>query len=118
MAFHPIDREADFLLPPSVQESLPKAHLARHIVAAKMEPLSAAVRDENHPLWRERFTEPARLVDGASPVATMKTRSRLGPGVLPMRYESRRSFVRHHQVVDGVPAVSVARVHGSASRGI
>lgn len=32
MAFHPIDRDADYLLPPSVQEWLPEAHLARYIV--------------------------------------------------------------------------------------
>lgn len=32
MAFHPIDRDTDFLLPPSVQEWLPKAHLARYVV--------------------------------------------------------------------------------------
>lgn len=32
MAFHLIDRDTDFLLPPSVQEWLPKAHLARYVV--------------------------------------------------------------------------------------
>lgn len=32
MAFQPIDRETDYLLPPSVQEWLPKAHLARYVV--------------------------------------------------------------------------------------
>lgn len=32
MAFHPIDRDTDFLLPPSVQEWLPEAHLARYVV--------------------------------------------------------------------------------------
>lgn len=32
MAFHPIDRETDFLLPPSVQDWLPEAHLARYVV--------------------------------------------------------------------------------------
>jgi transposase len=32
MAFHPINRDTDFLLPPSVQEWLPKAHLARYVV--------------------------------------------------------------------------------------
>ena len=32
MAFHPIDRDTDYLLPPSVQEWLPEAHLARYIV--------------------------------------------------------------------------------------
>lgn len=32
MVFHPIDRDTDFLLPPSVQEWLPEAHLARYVV--------------------------------------------------------------------------------------
>jgi transposase len=32
MAFHAIDRDTDFLLPPSVQEWLPQAHLARYVV--------------------------------------------------------------------------------------
>ena len=32
MAFHPIDRDVDYLLPPSVQEWLPEAHLARYVV--------------------------------------------------------------------------------------
>ena len=30
--FRPIDRDSDFLLPPSVQEWLPEAHLARYVV--------------------------------------------------------------------------------------
>ncbi|MDA8396297.1 MAG: IS1182 family transposase [Actinomycetota bacterium] len=32
MAFHPIDRDTDYLLPPSVQDWLPESHLARYIV--------------------------------------------------------------------------------------
>ena len=32
MSFHPIVRDTDFLLPPSVQEWLPEAHLARYVV--------------------------------------------------------------------------------------
>ena len=32
LAFHPINRDTDFLLPPSVQEWLPEAHLARYVV--------------------------------------------------------------------------------------
>ena len=30
--FRPIDRATDFLLPPSIQEGLPEAHLARYVV--------------------------------------------------------------------------------------
>lgn len=32
MAFHPIDRDTEYLLPPSVQEWLPESHLARYVV--------------------------------------------------------------------------------------
>lgn len=32
MAFQTIDRNTDFLLPPSVQDWLPEAHLARYVV--------------------------------------------------------------------------------------
>lgn len=32
MGFHPIDRDTYYLLPPSVQEWLPEAHLARYVV--------------------------------------------------------------------------------------
>jgi transposase/IS5 family transposase len=32
MGFHPIDRNTDYLLPPSVQEWLPESHLARYVV--------------------------------------------------------------------------------------
>jgi len=32
MAFHAINRDTDFLLPPSVQEWLPESHLARYVV--------------------------------------------------------------------------------------
>jgi len=30
--FRPLDRATDFLLPPSIQEWLPEAHLARYVV--------------------------------------------------------------------------------------
>lgn len=32
MTFRPINRDTDFLLPPSVQDWLPEAHLARYVV--------------------------------------------------------------------------------------
>lgn len=32
MAFHPTDRDTDFLLPTSLQERLTEAHLARYVV--------------------------------------------------------------------------------------
>ncbi len=41
-------------------------------IAAGIEPLIAVKRDEHHPNWRERFTEPAPLAEHATPVETMK----------------------------------------------
>lgn len=41
-------------------------------VAAGIEPLIAVKRDQHHPDWRERFTEPAPLAEGASPVEAMR----------------------------------------------
>ena len=43
-------------------------------LAAKVEPLIAVKRDEHHPDWRDRFTEPLPLADNASPVEVMKHR--------------------------------------------
>ena len=43
-------------------------------LAAKFEPLIAVKRDEHHPDWRDRFTEPLPLADNASPVEVMKHR--------------------------------------------
>lgn len=41
-------------------------------VKAKITPLIAVKRDEHHPAWRDRFTEPEALPEGASSVDTMK----------------------------------------------
>jgi hypothetical protein len=41
-------------------------------VEAKIRPLIAVKRDEHHPAWRERFTEPAPLAGDPSAVDTMK----------------------------------------------
>jgi transposase len=41
-------------------------------IEAKIAPLIAVKRDEHHPQWRERFTEPAPLAGDASPVDMMK----------------------------------------------
>jgi IS5 family transposase len=41
-------------------------------VKAKIRPLIAVKRDEHHPAWRERFTEPGPLAEDASAVDTMK----------------------------------------------
>jgi transposase len=43
-------------------------------VEAKIEPLLAAGRDEHHPHWEDRFTEPPPLVEPASAVERMKHR--------------------------------------------
>jgi len=49
-------------------------------VAAHIEPLIAVKRDEHHPGWRERFTEPEPLADAASPVETMRHRLKTRAG--------------------------------------
>jgi transposase len=49
-------------------------------VAAKIEPLIAVKRDEHHPHWRDRFSEPEALAEGASAVETMKHRLKTRAG--------------------------------------
>jgi transposase len=49
-------------------------------VTAKIEPLIAVKRDEHHPDWRERFSEPEPLAEGASAVETMKHRLKTRAG--------------------------------------
>jgi hypothetical protein len=43
-------------------------------VQAKIEPLLAAGRDQHHPHWEERFSEPLALVEPASHMQRMKHR--------------------------------------------
>ena len=49
-------------------------------VDAKIEPMIAVKRDEHHPHWRERFSEPEALADGATPVEAMKHRLKTRAG--------------------------------------
>ena len=48
--------------------------------AAGIEPLIAVARDEHHPGWRERFTEPAPLPESATPVERMARRLKTKAG--------------------------------------
>jgi transposase len=48
--------------------------------AAKIEPLIAISRDQHHPGWRERFTEPDPLPEDATPVARMAHRLKTKAG--------------------------------------
>ena len=59
-------------------------------VAAKIEPLIAVKRDEHHPDWRDRFTEPLPLADDASPVETMKhkLKTRVGRAAYALRKQT------------------------------
>lgn len=59
-------------------------------VAAQIEPLIAVGRDEHHPVWRERFTEPGPLAAGASPVEAMKhkLKTRAGRAVYALRKQT------------------------------
>ena len=49
-------------------------------VDAKIEPMIAVKRDDHHPHWRERFSEPEALADGATPVEAMKHRLKTRAG--------------------------------------
>jgi transposase len=55
------------------------ANVAR-CVEAKIEPLLAAGRDEHHPHWEHRFTEPPPLAEAASAVERMKHRLKTRKG--------------------------------------
>ena len=59
-------------------------------LAAKFEPLIAVKRDEHHPDWRDRFTEPLPLADNASPVEVMKHRlkTRIGRAAYALRKQT------------------------------
>lgn len=59
-------------------------------VAAEIEPLIAVKRDEHHPGWRERFTEPEPLADEASPVEVMKhkLKTRAGRAAYALRKQT------------------------------
>ena len=48
--------------------------------AAKIDPLIAVARDEHHPGWRERHSEPASLPDNATSVQTMSHRLKTEAG--------------------------------------
>ncbi|MDP3244498.1 MAG: IS1182 family transposase [bacterium] len=47
---------------------------------AKIEPLIAVARDEHHPGWRERHSEPAALPDNATPMQAMAHRLKTKAG--------------------------------------
>jgi transposase len=48
--------------------------------AAKIDPLMAVARDEHHPGWRERHSEPASLPENATPAQTMSRRLKTKAG--------------------------------------
>jgi transposase len=59
-------------------------------VAAEIEPLIAVKRDEHHPDWRERFTEPEPPADDSSPVEVMrhKLKTRAGRAAYALRKQT------------------------------
>ena len=62
--------------------------------AAGVEPLIAVARDEHHAGWRDRFAEPAPLVDAATPVQRMAHRLKTRTG--------RATYARRKQTVEPV----------------
>ena len=59
--------------------------------AAGIDPLIAVARDEHHPGWRERHSEPAPLPEGATPVQTMSHRLKTKEG--RARYALRKQTI-------------------------
>ena len=59
--------------------------------AAGIEPLIAVGRDEHHPDWRERHSEPAPLPDNATPVQAMSHRLKTKDG--RARYALRKQTI-------------------------
>jgi hypothetical protein len=59
-------------------------------VAAGIEPLIAVKREEHHPGWRERFTDPEPLAGDASPVEVMKhkLKTRAGRAAYALRKQT------------------------------
>ena len=59
-------------------------------IAAHFEPLIAVKRDEHHPGWRGRFTEPEPLAKHASPVQTVKhtLKTRAGRAACALRKQT------------------------------
>ena len=59
-------------------------------VTADIEPMIAVKRDEHHPGWRERFTEPGPLTQDASPVEIMKhkLKTRVGRAAYALRKQT------------------------------
>jgi transposase/IS5 family transposase len=57
---------------------------------AKIEPLIAVKREEHHPDWKQRFSEPQPLPEGATPVETMKHRlkTRAGKAAYALRKQT------------------------------
>jgi hypothetical protein len=100
--FKTIDRDTEYLFPPSVQEWLPEDHLARFIMEIveglnlerlnssyrgsgseanaikcakrKVTPYIACGRDDHNKSLEERFKQPPPLPDTPNPVATIKQR--------------------------------------------
>lgn len=62
--------------------------------AAQIEPLIAVARDEHHPGWRERHSEPGTLPDDATPMQAMAHRLRTKAG--------RASYALRKQTVEPV----------------
>ncbi len=65
-------------------------HNVTACVAAKIEPLIAVKRDAHHAHWRDRFSEPEPLAEGASAIAAMKHRlkTRAGRAVYALRKQT------------------------------
>src|SRR5260370_8845352 len=57
---------------------------------AHLEPLIAVARDQHHPGWRERHSEPVPLPDNATPMQTMahRLKTKAGRALYPLRKQT------------------------------
>jgi transposase len=77
---------------------------------AGIEPLIAQARQDHHPHWRERFTEPSALQADATAMQAMahRLKTQAGRAAYALRQTNRGAGLWHHQVGDGVQAVLTA----------
>jgi hypothetical protein len=78
---------------------------------AGIEPLIAQARQDHHPHWRERFTEPSALQADATAMQAMahRLKTQAGKAAYALRQANGGARLWHHQVGDGVQTVLAAR---------
>jgi hypothetical protein len=80
-------------------------------VDAKIDPLLCVARQDHHPHWPERFTEPAPLAEDATPMQAMTHRlaTKAGKAAYAVRKQTVEPVFGVIKIGDGVQAVLIAR---------